>query len=1266
MAQAGAGAYGYGNVYRQYPQAQLAQVPPRAPLVPVGPDPIRYVPPWEVEAQHWAAIGAAALIVFFARREQEQGERGGAIAFPDIGQWQPESMDPPSAVSVWAQLGLPRRQPVTGPAVGPDAWAAALANWAAISAAMPVLSLVSPQRIPTGDRPVAFPLLGAWWPHLYDIPDATIAIRAALKVWRDQQQSGPAIVFPKLGQWMPVTQPLDESYYSFRLAQLARVPPPPLVAPWWSEAAHWPAIGALTPAVYLVSPARFATTDPAVPYPVPDPRQWWPHRYDIPDATLTTRMLLDRWLDLPVGAPPVAFPRLGQWMPTTVPLDESFYSVRQRLLAIFNPPPPVPFTPPWATALAHSAAIGASALALYLEQAGAPVLPIPVVAPPLGQWTPRPLPFDTSYFSLRQPQAPIVLSSPVVPSWVAALAHAAALGATNLAVYLEQATILAPPVTLSNLPPSWASGRDHWAALGALTSAVYLEQAARVAPIPPIAFPALGQWSPRPLPFDLSYFALRQPQLPIVPASPPLPSWVTPLAHWASIGWAGLVVYQERAGQVVLLEPPTGLPAWGTALQQWSAIAHAEPALHLARQALLLTVDPAFYIPSWAAAQAHTAALHWVNQVLYAERTGRPNSDIPRIEPPRPLWLGFYRRADDTAFLQRVVRAIFASGPPFLPRPAGLVGIVMTRLEGQAIHLPPWVAGLIEDVDPKVLQPGTISEGENFVPDRAPRLAARGGSRIMLTLHDDAGSPAELSHVCGLFSRAGTGAVALGWSSGTTKHYAYSVTSDMAFAGASEALSRAALPANWNRASVARPVIASLFERLYVCDATEIYSSRNSLIEIDAGTPPGATEQTFAFVGGTAQVMRPFCLEDYNNVLFVAGYGDEGVSASDDPALVRHSFLGQRPGSANGFDKDAYNTIGAKGERITAMKKGRGLLLVAKANELHRITGFGKAYPGWQYQVEGVDNSLGFGVENPLALEYAEGLWFGIGKQGPFMTDGFEVTTIVGPRQRTWRGIDKLDKAFVRYHPERGLILFGVHIVSGAPDTTYPWVKLAWDIQRRVWQPNWRLTGNTRFFVMQAVATSAVQGPSAPPTGPNTTVVTFSSWRANWTNGDATAETEYWEREDTGASVLSALIGPGTALYNASSRNGHQTYGWKVRHRKGGVYTDFTTEQVVQTDLAAPTVSHVCELVNTGFGGGMMLTHVNVANPNKGSVTITLEKFITGVWTVVKTWTGQPQGTVTYNAVGAPANGDYRARCTDAVWPNPNSAYSGTHTTACG
>jgi hypothetical protein len=590
--------------------------------------------------------------------------------------------------------------------------------------------------------------------------------------------------------------------------------------------------------------------------------------------------------------------------------------------------------------------------------------------------------------------------------------------------------------------------------------------------------------------------------------------------------------------------------------------------------------------------------------------------------------------------------------------------VTATNLNARPIPHPPWVNGVIENVDdPNTVPKGTLEDGENMVPELAPRLATRGGSRIVNTLHDDQGSPAELAHVLGGLGKAATGALVIGWSSATTKHYAYALDSAMAFASGTEATSRTAFPTSWNRATPARPVLATLFEKHYVCDAQTDFSIRNPFEMIDGAVPPVFTEPTFEFVtgGAGAAVLKPYTLEEYNNVLFIAGYGDEEAGGSDAPALLRHSFLGVAPEAAGGFDKDAYNTIGAKGARIYALKKGRGLLLIAKENELYRLTGFGKAYPGWQYQVEGVNNTQGYGVENALALEHAEGWWFGIGKEGPFRTDGFSVDPMRGPRQATWKGIDKLDKCWVRYHPERRVVLFGVHFVAGAPDTTWPWMILVWDCARNVWQPNWRVVGSSiRFTAAATVATTTVAAPSGPPTAPNTTLLTDVSWRANWTTGDASAQTEYWEKRVTGGGsyALIAVVAAGTNLYNENGRTNHNDYTWKVRHVKGGVYSAFSSEVAVKTLIAVPDV----DAVATGLYP--LAPHVQVTVTSRtDTMTIKVERAPSpfSVWTEIYSNGGFSGTGTVYDSPGA-GSWRYRAKSVDSAWSPTDSAYTTTTT----
>jgi len=596
---------------------------------------------------------------------------------------------------------------------------------------------------------------------------------------------------------------------------------------------------------------------------------------------------------------------------------------------------------------------------------------------------------------------------------------------------------------------------------------------------------------------------------------------------------------------------------------------------------------------------------------------------------------------------------------------------VTRLLRDETLEIPSWTVGMEKNTAIALNEPGTIADGQNFTPTQASRMATRGGSRMMLTLHNDAGSPAEVTGLCGVYPWTSIGGIVLGYDTAQHKCYAWFVTQDMALKGASEAASRVDLSlqpsghvvsAAWTDSGGApMPQASELWEGIFLADATLSIASRRWFLSLNQTVPtvqignPNANAKVprFAFAGtgdsGTAsaggattltdatkawttnqfagqsvtivagtgvgevaiissntatqltvpswsigtpdttsqyvitpgipQEIQPYCLETYNNVLFIAGYGDEAASNQDRPEYLRHSFLGRSPSMslalgdvADGFDKDAWNIIGAKGQRITAMKQGRGLLLVAKANELYRISGAGRAYPGWQYATEMVMNTSGFGCANPNALCFAEGYWYGIGAAGMFRTDGFDVKPMVGPRKQDFLALDNLASTFCFYHPDRRVVLFGVH-PQGTTPATYPWVLWQWDVERERWQPDWVQSTATAYAHGNVIPTTSVAGATAPPSAPSTTGVTTTGYTANWTVGDATAPVEFWQMDATLTWVLKATLAANTATYPVTGNPSHVQYQWKVRHVKNGLYSAYTAPQTVKTLIAAPTAS---------------------------------------------------------------------------------------------
>jgi len=422
------------------------------------------------------------------------------------------------------------------------------------------------------------------------------------------------------------------------------------------------------------------------------------------------------------------------------------------------------------------------------------------------------------------------------------------------------------------------------------------------------------------------------------------------------------------------------------------------------------------------------------------------------------------------------------------------------------------------------------------------------------------------------------------------------------------------------------------------------------------------TSQGFIFGSGSATVPKPYCVESYNGVLFIAGYGSEDVGDLDRPEDLRHSFLGRDPTAAGpttpGFEINSWAIIGTIGQRITALRSGGRMLLVAKENEFFRVTGYGRAFEGWQYQIEPIDSTHGIGAANPKALIYAEGYFYGIGAQGPFRTDGFRVESLVGPRRPSWRGIDKIIDSWVAYNPDHRQILFGLHPVAAASgrSDTWPWVVWAWDVQRDVWQPNRKYGAD--LFHASAISTTSSDGPSAAPSGPSTDNITASVYRGNWTNNDTSAETEFWEKLESGGTwALVAIVAANTAELTRTGRSGHGSYYFRVRHIKGGVTSAWDAEAgtIAQTLIAKPgcTAAQI---------GNVSLISIDLIQNSDGTDLVLERQVGGGGYTVFKTFASQPAGEVPWvdstSSCGDVVDYKARSRDSDTPWNNPDGAYS--------
>lgn len=520
------------------------------------------------------------------------------------------------------------------------------------------------------------------------------------------------------------------------------------------------------------------------------------------------------------------------------------------------------------------------------------------------------------------------------------------------------------------------------------------------------------------------------------------------------------------------------------------------------------------------------------------------------------------------------------------------------RLSGaQLKHVRSWTGPLIEDAEPDELEGvGALDDGLNTMARTGGLREVRGGSAAVLTFADVAGNP--MTDVLGVFPYSPSGLVAITHAAAGSKHYAYALTDAPAFATGAEATSRVDL--GWNTAAPHRPLGMELFEKLYVVDATEAGTREGmAVLTYSAGSWSVATPTyDLDTSSGAAQKLRAYCAEVFNGVLFVSGYDSE--TTNNAPHLVRHSLLGSDPAGSGGFDPRAYAIIGAKGQMVRGMKAGRSILLVAKDNELYAISGTGRALPGWHYGIQPIDNTIGAGCTNPYAIEHALGFWYGMGRAGPWRCDGARVESLLSPRRRSWRQLDLLEKAVVRYHADRRQVWFYVPqpSVSGYADA--PNVAWVWDIEREQWDTNQRTSRS--FHYLHAIA----QAPELPAAAPSSitqvtdygqTVGLISSqtdigwvW-ATFTQGDVFAQTEVWVKVGAGAYTLQQVLPAGVKRFGVNvtafvGATAPYSCTVKVRHVKGAAYTDYSSELMLYARLRPPTFAVHWRGVS---GGGTVL-----------------------------------------------------------------------------
>lgn len=499
------------------------------------------------------------------------------------------------------------------------------------------------------------------------------------------------------------------------------------------------------------------------------------------------------------------------------------------------------------------------------------------------------------------------------------------------------------------------------------------------------------------------------------------------------------------------------------------------------------------------------------------------------------------------------------------------------------VHVVGHTGGVVEYAEPSVVDPrrlgvGTLFKAVQLISSSGGRLSVRGGSRVVTTFADVSGD--AISDVLGGFAFSPVGVIVVAHSADASEHFLYALrAADMQFAlpsGAeTESGSRAVM--GWATATPGRPVAVEYFEKLYIVDASRTSRRDLTVVSIVAGALSIANpDHNIDTPGAAVGPIQAYTIAAYNGVLFIAGYDSE--AGGQEPAMLRHSFLGKDPSASDGFDRDAYALIGAKGVAITAMVPGNSILLVAKESELYRITGTPKAFEGWHFGIAPLDNTLGLGATNPHALCHAAGWFYGIGSAGPWRCDGNRVELLKRGRDSGWGLVqNSLDLATVTWHPERRRVLFGFClVVDTAPE--YFW---QWDVDREQWDSD--VAYPSRFHQTRALESNVALANEAPSALAQS--FSFADFRADRLVGtfepaSSAAKTEVWLRHASLGSVQVATLDEGIARFTIDSVAlgidlKFEVCFVRLRHLQSGVWSDFTGEVEFYPRLRPPPISAV-------------------------------------------------------------------------------------------
>lgn len=487
----------------------------------------------------------------------------------------------------------------------------------------------------------------------------------------------------------------------------------------------------------------------------------------------------------------------------------------------------------------------------------------------------------------------------------------------------------------------------------------------------------------------------------------------------------------------------------------------------------------------------------------------------------------------------------------------------------------PFSKGVIDTADSSEGLTGACRAMKGFLVTGAGKLSTRGGSAVALTLKDDAGTPANVTSVCGVWQYKDR-AIAIAHSTVTSKCYLYILAADLSgwYSSAGALTSNTTpQPAGVLWTSITTSPDVSLAEGLgtiWVAHSQGIDSTALNFATRtwDGAYPVVLSDFAADLDGGGSKSIYANGVIGYQNHLWYYGFGSgNAVSSAYRPELARFST----PSFGTPAASDSLtlgNRVRSEREHIISAGLAGNALILQGTYITSRVTGYGRE--SWFREI--VDESSG--IVGPKAGVSDDSYWYYWSAQGPMRIGPS------GPPEPLYDAVMGLVSSVI--NPEKIVAARDVlnnaiyfHVDTGSGIRT----RAAFHVRRNIWlttsdDVGLVIRGAGEVAPIVSSTAAGVAAPSGPPTTASTTAIGATTATANWVAGDTAASTQVEYRvQGTSTWTVVTTVGPGVLAYTFSGLTLGVSYEWRAAHVRAGQYslylgpstdTQFTTVTTLQ------------------------------------------------------------------------------------------------------